>query len=289
MTAYASALHEHCAGLLQFGGPEDCMNSIRCMYLMPDGTAIHRNKINANGSNLADATFLAAQNTTSRAAGPVITDPVFWKQAAAVLQLKQPTCVPLLTKLDGLRFTACSWQQLDQPGKAKLPDQLPAVCKSNPKACFVVNASIASDMSAWWLEARPQRMLEDNSSWRDPAKLQRVSEFCADKWAARGEWVKDACATRGVGSQPWNNSLMLNRMVVALVDAFESSACNNTVAYSEAMAVQKIVADLCNQAGSCPRSEDQRSSGSAAGRGGVVASAAAAAAATLTILWMGLL
>lgn len=44
---------------------------------------------------------------------------------------------------------------------------------------------------------------------------------------------------------------MLNRVLVALVDAFESSACNNTVTYSEAMAVQRILDDLCTSTPGC--------------------------------------
>jgi hypothetical protein len=296
MTAYASALHEHCAGLLQFGGPDDCINSIRCLYLKPDGTAVHRTQADpsdSKSSNLADsATFLAAsaaaRNASSLHSTPPNSDPAFWKQVASAMQLTESTCVPLLSKLDGIRFTACSWQQLQQPNKPKAAaDQLPTVCQSNPKACFVANASLPSDMEAWWLGARPQRMLEDNSSWKDPSRLQRVSQFCADKWAAKGEWVTDACATRGVGSMPWNNSLMLNRMVVALVDAFESSACNNTVAFSEAMAVQKIVADLCSQAG-CASSGGQGSSKSSAASNRAAGSAVAAAAAVVTLLWFGM-
>jgi hypothetical protein len=204
------------------------------------------------------------------------------------MELKAPTCVPLLSKLDGIRFTACSWQQLEQPNKPKAAaDRLPTVCQSNPKACFVPNASLSSDMGAWWLGARPQRMLEDNSTWKDPNRLKRVSEFCAEKWAAQGEWVTDACATRGVGSTPWNNSLMLNRMVVALVDAFESSACNNTVAFSEAMAVQKIVADLCSSA-KCSSSGGQGGTQTSAGRGRAAGPAIAAAAALAASLWFGM-
>lgn len=301
MTAYASALHEHCTGLLQYGGPDDCMNSIRCLYLKPDGTAVHKMQpklTNSRSSNLADsATFLASaslapnSNSSLRSTSPN-NDPAFWKQVASAMQLTAPTCVPMLSKLDGIRFTACSWQQLEQPSKPKAAaDQLPTVCQSNPKACFVANASLSSDMEAWWLGARPKCMLEDNSSWKDPSRLQRVSQFCADKWAAQAEWVTDVCATRGVGSTPWNNSIMLNRMVVALVDAFESSACNNTVAFSEAMAVQKIVADLCSTAKCSSSGGSPASTQSSAGkaRAGASTVAAAAAVAVAAFLWFGML
>lgn len=80
-------------------------------------------------------------------------------------------------------------------------------------------------------------------------KLQRVAEACSSRWAAGDQHVSDACATRGVSRTPWNNTLTLNRLVVALMDAYESSACNNTVTFSEALAVERIVDDVCSGTG----------------------------------------
>jgi len=96
---------------------------------------------------------------------------------------------------------------------------------------------------------RVQEALEQDSSWRKGDRLRRVAEACTSRWAAHDQHVTDACATRGVSRTPWNNTLTLNRLVVALMDAYESSACNNTVTFSEALAVERIVDDICSGAG----------------------------------------
>lgn len=263
MVAYLAALHEHCAGLLQFGGPEDCAASIRCVYLQPNGTAKA-----SNASSDGTVILLTASNTSSTggSAGagtsPAAATAAQWKSVASALNLTQPTCLPVPARVERLRYRAC----LQARGRQSEPSDLAVEhmaerCRSDPAGCFMRNASSAADFNAWWAGTSPEQNLEDSSSWKAAGSIQRVGEACEAAWAAKGKRVSDSCATRGIGASPWNNSLMLNRVVVAVVDAYESSACNNTVTFSEAMAVRQIVNDLCVESG-C-QAPQARASGSA--------------------------
>jgi hypothetical protein len=243
MTAYAGALHEHCAALLQFGAPSDCSSSVRCVYLQPDGST------NSSSSHTSQdsASFLAATSSNGSGGGRAgHATAAFWRGVASELRLEQPACVPLPVSLDSMRYRACKSAQ--DPAASESVAQH---CQESPGNCFVRNASDAGDLQAWWLGSSPEHHLEDSSSWKAAGRLQRVASECSQAWAAKDKLVSDSCATRGIGAAPWNNSLMLNRVLVALVDAFESSGCNNTVTYSEAMAVQRIVDDLCASTPGC--------------------------------------
>lgn len=257
MTAYAGALHEHCAALLEYGGPTDCSSSVRCVYLRPDGST----NSSSSHTSQVNASFLAATNSSSSSGGrPGHATAAFWRSVAPVLRLEQPACVLLPVSLDSVRYRACASAQ--PPAS---PDAVAQHCQESPAACFVRNASDAADFESWWLGPSPQQHLEDSSSWKDAGRLQRVASECMQAWAAKGKLVTDTCATRGIGASPWNNSLMLNRVLVALVDAFESSGCNNTVTYSEAMAVQRILDDLCTSTPGC-KAAQAASAGAAAAR-----------------------
>lgn len=245
-TAYAGALHEHCVNIIEYGGPTDCSSSIRCVYLRPDGSTNSSSSSYTSQDN-ASASFLAANNSSSsNSSRPRQATAAFWRSVATALRLEQPACVPKPVSLESMRYRSCA---SEQPPIS--PDAVPKHCQESPAACFVRNASDASDLETWWLGPSPQQHLENDSSWKDAGRLQQVASDCSEAWAAKGKLVTDTCATRGIGASPWNNSLMLNRVLVALVDAFESSGCNNTVTYSEAMAVQRILDDHCTSTPGC--------------------------------------
>lgn len=258
MTAYMAALHEHCINLLQIGGPKDCSSSIRCVYLLPNGTLVPPNTSSSSG---ASAVMLSASNALSpgtEAPGSNVANAAaaadYWKAVAGQLKLQQPACLPDPSLVSSLRFRGCAWQRGDKFQAPSRPlEQLSEVCHGDFGACFTRNASLAGDVEAWWTGAAPRRFLEADSSW-SAERIQTAAGECGRSWHAPDRRVTDSCATRGVGPAPWNNSVMLNRVIVALVDAFESSACNNTVTFSEAMAVQQIVRDLCVEAGCQPKS-----------------------------------
>lgn len=277
VTAYASALHEHCAGLLQQSGAQECRLSTRCMLVAPDGIAgnVDGDGSIINGSSLGstngfkEPALLVHTRTNSDGSEADHSSTIaFWRAAAAALKLQQPACLPITAQFDELRLRSCAARQLQgsQP-RADAQQTESAVlryqqlCEANPAACFMRNASTAADVSQWWTGDSPQETLESSSSWRDRQRLQRIAQSCADSWAVQDRvHVLDKCATRGVGRMPWNNSLTLNRLLVATMDAYESSGCNNTVTFSEAMAVEIALRDLCSD------SNCQATSSAAAGR-----------------------
>jgi hypothetical protein len=255
-----SALHEHCINLLQVGGAKDCSSSLRCVYLLPNGTVQETNY--SDNSNIAVSGANALLLSSGAIQGSVqgsresaaAASAAYWKSVASALKLEQPACLPDPSKVNTLRFRACTWQRgnnLLEPVKSL--GQLSDMCHSNFQSCFVQNASRAGAVEAWWTGAAPKTFLEQDSSWTNSGKIQEVARRCEASWQAPDRRVSDVCATRGVGQSPWNNSLLLNRVIVALVDAYESSGCNNTVTFSEAMAVQQILRDLCAEAGCQPQ------------------------------------
>jgi hypothetical protein len=287
MVAYLAALHEHCAGLLQFGGPEDCASSIRCVYLQPNGTAqastssSDGNVIWLTAANTSGIAGSAGAGTSSSEASRAAATAAQWKSVAYALNLTQPICLPVPGRFKWLRYRVCSQARGQQNEPSDLAvEEVAGLCRADPASCFMRDGGNSADFNAWWAGTVPERNLEDSSSWKAAGSIQRAGETCEAAWASKGKRVSDSCATRGIGTAPWNNSLMLNRLIVAVVDAYESSACNNTVTFSEAMAVEKIVNDLC--VGSGCRAQQARASGGAGG----LARVAPWLAAVLAVLWL---
>ena len=201
----------------------------------------------SGSSNTREPTFLAATNTSGMGMSPA--EASYWYPVASQLQLQQEACLPIPIQSQALRMRACVRQPLPTEDEAHInPQQYLQHCQSNPASCYMRNSSSGADMAAWWTGQTPQEILEGSSSWNQARRLQRSADLCtANSASTQSGYVIDTCATRGAGRTPWNSSLTLSRLVVALMDAYESSACNNTVSHSEALAVERIVKDLCTE------------------------------------------
>lgn len=161
-----SALHEHCAGLLEQDGPEQCEDSTRCQLLLANGE-VGRASLSSSSSTGSNghpaASFLTTSNSSSMATA---ADPAYWKFVASSLKLQHLACLPIPAQLDNSRSQACRPQQAAAGGAghsaaAASPastglQQYTKMCEGNPSGCFVSNASIAANMAAWWTGQGPQ-------------------------------------------------------------------------------------------------------------------------------------
>jgi len=167
LTAYVSALHEHCAGLLEQDGPQQCEDSTRCQLLPANGevgrASLSGSSTSTNGH--PEANFLTSSNSNSSSMATA-ADPAYWKFVASSLKLQHLACLPIPAQLDSSRSQACRPQQAAAAGAghsaaAAFPastglQQYTKMCEGNPSACLVSNASIAAHMAAWWTGQGPQ-------------------------------------------------------------------------------------------------------------------------------------
>jgi hypothetical protein len=265
-----AAAHEHCADILAQGSPSLCRHSIRCAYFGPNGriqdanatsdgdnaTAVDGDGDAANGSGSRASSFLmSGSNSSSGSSGKPHNGNstgmplAFWQQVAAGLKLRAPACVPNPRALTQLRQYACGRSTTAPRGAAG--EALLRACTQDPTACFVRDASNQDEAAAWWRGVAPQAALESSSSWRAPGRLSNAAAACSDAWARNTSLVQAVCATRGTGRGGFGATIRLGRLAVALLDGFEASGCNNTITFSEDMAVQRLVSDLACSGGTC--------------------------------------